>query len=94
MQQSMLTTDDNPYDPFTQWNEWFTFDTSHGYNSAGLVARITISSPELSQADQELAIDQAIDEIVELNISGKHKKVTREVPSETEGVPVLEVVKP
>jgi len=29
----MLTTFDNPYDPFTQFDKWLLFDMEKGYNS-------------------------------------------------------------
>lgn len=79
--ESMLTTVDNPFDPFTQYDEWNRFDTTHGYHSAALLARVLITSEELSEPDQELAIDMAIDEIVKENVSGMHRKVTRSVSS-------------
>lgn len=75
--QYMLTTVDNPFNPFTQWNEWFQWDVSAGYNTSALLARITKSSFELSEPDQALAIQQGIDEIVEENVSGMHRKVAR-----------------
>jgi hypothetical protein len=73
----MLTTVDNPFDPFTQWDEWYSFDTRHGYHTAGLLARIVITSDELSEADQAQAIQLGIEEIVRENVSGMHKKVAR-----------------
>jgi hypothetical protein len=71
----MLTTVDNPYSPYTQWDEWFEYDTSHGYHTNGLLARITITSDELSDADQLLAQEIAIDEIVKEDVLGLYKKV-------------------
>lgn len=53
----MLTTVDNPYNPFTEWNEWYVFDTQKGYNTPAFLARITILSSDLSEADQALAIE-------------------------------------
>lgn len=79
-QQHMLTTVDNPYDPFTQYDEWSAFDEEHGYYTPSLLARIAISSDELSEADQDLAIETAIDEIIEYNVSGMHKKIVVPVP--------------
>lgn len=79
MVESMLTTTDNPFDPFDQFNEWLVYDTLHGHGTLNLLARLTISSPALSTADQLLAIDQAMDEIVEMNVNGLYKKVSREV---------------
>jgi hypothetical protein len=73
----MLTTFDNPYDPFTQWDEWYAWDATAGYCTPGLLARISYSSDEISDADQFLAIQQAIDEIVRENVSGMHRKIQR-----------------
>lgn len=71
----MLTTVDNPFSPFTQFNEWFAFDTIKGYNSSGLLARVTVTSDELSEADQNVALENAIEEIVRENVSGMHRMV-------------------
>lgn len=73
----MLTTVDNPYDPFTQWELWFAWDERAGYHTAGLLARIAKVSPDLSEADQHLAIQDAIDECVEINTLGVLRKVKR-----------------
>lgn len=73
----MLTTFDNPFDPFTQWDEWYAWDLNAGYHTPGLLARISKSSDELAEADQHLAVQQAIDEIVRENVSGMHRKVLR-----------------
>lgn len=74
----MLTTEDNPYDPFTQWDDWFAFDARQGYHTPSYLARVVVTSFEISETDQQLAIEEAIDEIVELNLLGIYKKVTRE----------------
>jgi hypothetical protein len=73
----MLTTVDNPYNPFTRFKEWLTWDTDAGYNSVSFLARIAKSSYELSEADQSQAIADAIDEICRENVSGVHRKVSR-----------------
>jgi hypothetical protein len=72
----MLTTSDNPYDPFTSFDAWLAFDEAQGYFTTSFLARIVRTSDELSEADQSLAIDQAIDEIVEENVLGIYQKVT------------------
>jgi hypothetical protein len=71
----MLTTVDNPYNPFTQFDEWFQFDEAAGYNTTQYLARLTYSSPDLSEADQSVAIENAIDDIVEQNVLGIYRKV-------------------
>ena len=71
----MLTTVDNPFDPWTQWDEWFAWDLNAGYNTPGLLARVSLASTTLSDADQSNAIQMAIEEIVRENVLGVHRKV-------------------
>lgn len=73
----MLTTYDNPFDPFEQWDEWYAWDMRAGYNTPGLLARIALTSEDLSPIDEHRAIQNAIDEIVRENISGMHRKLRR-----------------
>lgn len=75
MDQFMLTTVDNPYNPFTEFEEWLAFDRRSGYNTLEFLARIVTTSPELSDADQERAIEDAMDEIVRENVNGMYRKV-------------------
>lgn len=76
-EEFMLTTKDNPYNPFTQWDDWYGFDVSKGYNTCSYLARIATSSHELSEPDHALALNAAIDEIIDLNILGIYIKVSR-----------------
>ncbi len=76
---SMLTTIDNPYDPFTQWDQWLSFDRQQGYYTCEYLARIANTSTEQSELDQNLEIEEAIDEICKLNILGIYRKVTKDV---------------
>lgn len=72
----MLTTVDNPFNPFTQWREWFAYDENMGHHTCALLARVTITSDELSDVDQEVALQSAIDEVARENVSGVHRKVS------------------
>lgn len=74
----MLTTVDNPYNPFTDFNAWLAFDIRMGYNSAALLARIAMLPEDLPEPYQSMAVQLAIDEIVKENVSGMWKKVSRE----------------
>ena len=89
MAEHMLTTVDNPFNPFTHFDEWYAFDTANGYNTTSFLARIVVSSDELSEADQSLAIEQAIDEIVQENVLGLYRKVASN-ESSSESVDNLE----
>lgn len=75
---SMLTTVDNPYDPFSEFREWLAWDESNGYYTSSFLARIVQISRDTSPADQDLAIELAIDEAVMENPNGMYKKVTQE----------------
>lgn len=77
VEEHMLTTSDNPWNPFTHFNEWYSWDMAHGYNTSGLLARVTKTSTDLSDADFERAIEDAIDEIVKQNVSGVFVKAVR-----------------
>ena len=74
-----LTTIDNPFNPFTQWDEWKSFDEDKGYFTCSYLARIAKTSDELSDVDYELAVEEAINEICELNTLGLYKKVSSSV---------------
>ena len=73
----MLTTVDNPFDPFTRFDEWNEYDISMGYNTSSFLARVAYISDELSEADQALAIQNAINDIVQENVSGMWRNVSR-----------------
>lgn len=74
----MLTTVDNPFDPFTQFEEWNAYDEALGYYTCSYLARFAYTSSELSDADQSLAVESAIDEIVRLHPLGVYKKVEKQ----------------
>jgi hypothetical protein len=71
----MLTTVDNPYDPFTEYDSWAAFDERAGYHTPQFLARIAVTSHDLSDEDQSLAIESAIEEIVQQNVTGMYRKV-------------------
>jgi hypothetical protein len=83
MAEHMLTTVDNPFNPFTQFDEWHAWDTRHGYHTLAYLARIVVTSDELSDADQALATEQAIEEIVRENILGVYRAVEQSEVSRT-----------
>ena len=74
----MLTTVDNPFNPFTQFEEWLQYDTQMGYNTPAFLDRIANVSNDLSQPDQILAVQNAINEIVQENVSGMWRKVSKD----------------
>lgn len=63
----MLSTVDNPYDPRTSWDEWFAYDTTHGYHTCGLVARLCTSTDSLTENLEVEEIEKTIDRILKLD---------------------------
>jgi len=79
MTRVMVTTSDNPFDPFTQFDQWYAYDEDKGYCTCEYLARIAKLSDELSPVDNNLANEEAVDEIVSYNLLGIYKKVTEEI---------------
>ena len=75
----MLTTIDNPFDPFEQFTSWLLFDKEKGYNTCEYLARIAKVSDQLSDKENDDEIERAIDEIILYNPLNIYKKVKREV---------------
>ena len=80
--QSMLTTVDNPFDPFEQFSSWFLFDVEKGYNSCGKLARIANVSESMSETEFNNEIDSAIDKLIKVDFLDIYNKVTKEVPDD------------
>ena len=72
---SMITTVDNPFSPVTHFSEWNAWDTRHGYHTLSYLARVVQTSNELSNADQAVAINDAIDEIISVHDGELYTKV-------------------
>jgi hypothetical protein len=81
MTRHMLTTTDNPFNPFLQFDSWYTYDEQAGYHTTSFLARIARTSPELSDADQDQAMEDAIEDICRENVLGLWRKVPE--PSDT-----------
>lgn len=77
-QQCMLTTIDNPFDPFEQFDSWFLFDVEKGYNSCSYLGRIAKTSDQLTDEENDKEVERAIDEIIKYDFMNIYKKVKRE----------------
>lgn len=79
----MLTTVDNPFNPFDKFDDWARFDESKGYYSCSRLARIAKVSEELTQKEIDEAVENAIDEIVINDPTNLYMKVTQDVADQT-----------
>ena len=84
MYNCMLTTNDNPFNPFEDFNEWFRYDTEKGYNSSSRLMRIAKIEDFMSEEEVEAEIERAIDQIIEHDFLDLFKKVTKEIHYEEE----------
>lgn len=75
--ECMLTTIDNPFDPFEQFTSWFLFDVEKGYNSSSRLARIAKLTDEMTEKEVNEEIERAIDEIIQYDFMSIYKKVRR-----------------
>jgi hypothetical protein len=71
----MVTTEDNPYNYYTEYDDWYRWDTRAGYHTLNLLDRLTRTSDALPPQLELAAITDAIDEILEENVSGNRVKV-------------------
>ena len=78
---AMLTTVDNPFDPRTQFDEWYAYDCARARmndcpDSCSLLDRLAITSPQLSDELNSQIIEDTIDEIVANDPLHEYKKVS------------------
>ena len=74
----MLTTVDNPFDPFDDYDNWRRYDEDHHYpNTNSYLARIVNLTDDMSQKEEDEEIERAIDEIIQYDFLAIYKKVKR-----------------
>lgn len=70
-----LTTSDNPFNPFTQFSQWYLYDMEKGYNSCAYLARIAKLADSLSPQETDDEIERAIDEIIQYDFMNIYIKM-------------------
>ena len=87
MKQCMLTTFDNPYNPFTMFDSWYLYDLESSAKNdvripcCSYVDRLAKTSDQLTDEENALEVERAIDEIIRLDFMNVYKKVCIEEPS-------------
>jgi len=80
MKETALTTIDNPYSPFSQYDEWYNYDLEKGYDCCGYIDRMSLGrldSDSLSEEEENEIIETIIDEIVTTDPTGLFIKVEK-----------------
>ena len=78
----MITTIDNPFDPFEDFAKWYIYDSGKGYNTCGLLALMTHTSDSLIDEVNDYLIEDAIDSIIENDFLHIYKKLVKEIAIE------------
>lgn len=78
-----LSTKDNPFNPITQFDDWYRFDMDKGYSSCSYLARITNSSESNNEASNVDDVESAIDEIIKYDPFDRYIKVVEEVQEDS-----------
>ncbi|MCC8049718.1 MAG: hypothetical protein LIP10_03530 [Clostridiales bacterium] len=74
---TLLTTMDNPYNPFTQFSQWFLYDEGMGYHTCGLIARIARTSDAFSDKENEEEFKRACNEVIKTDFTNKYITLNR-----------------
>lgn len=77
MDKVMLTTIDNPYDPFEQFTNWFLFDVEKGYNTCSRLGRLVQFTDDMTQQEMDAEEERVMDIIIKYDFLDIYKKVTR-----------------
>lgn len=72
---SMLTTEDNPYDPRVDFQAWYAWDVANGYNTCSYLARATTLPDGFPQIYVDYINEQAMDELIALHDGKLYKKL-------------------
>ena len=72
-----ITTIDNPYDPFTEFDKWFDFDVEKGYYTCSKLARLSNVTEDMT--DKELIEEEqrVIDRLIEIDPLDFYKKIKK-----------------
>lgn len=79
-----ITTIDNPFDPIDDFTSWFDFDVEKGYYTCSRLARISKTDENMTQQEEDEAVERAIDRLIELDPLDLYKKVVKEDENETD----------
>ena len=78
MTETMLTTIDNPFNPFEQFVDWYMYDQQKGYNTYSRIARLMPDDDSLSSIEKDRIEDNIIDRMIQHDPLGIYTKVDEE----------------
>lgn len=74
----MLSTIDNPFNPFIHFDEWNQYDMAKGYNTLSYLGRLVDYDDCITEEQRHIAREDAIQNIVDHDPRGIYIKVTKD----------------
>ena len=74
-----LSTADNPFNPLTDFENWYRFDVDKGYNTCGVLARFIETSDQFTDAENAYETERAIDKIVSTDPTNRFIKIKEDL---------------
>ncbi len=78
MKYYMLTTYDNAFDPFNEFEQWYNFDCRKGYNTCEKVYTNGNFREDLTSIEEAKEQNKAIDEVLKNDFQNLYRRVTEE----------------
>ena len=66
----MLTTFDNPYNPFVDFTSWYMYDCEMQYNTCGRLARLADINSEMTEREIDEAKEEAMNFMIKYDLEG------------------------
>ena len=76
--QVNITTIDNPFNPFDEFDSWFMFDIENGYYTSSKLARLVNLDDSMTEKEENEEIERAIDRLIEIDPLDIYKKIVKE----------------
>jgi hypothetical protein len=75
--ECMLSAFDNPFDYFTQFDDWNFYEKEKGTDSCETLARIANVTGDMTQKKIDEEIERAVAEVIKYDFLNPYKKVFR-----------------
>jgi len=74
----MLTTIDNPFNPFVNFDEWYGYDITQGHHTSEYIARLMVDSQLMTDEERTEEYDSAIQWILDNDVLGEYVRITKD----------------
>lgn len=75
----LLSTSDNPWNPFTQYKDWYNYDHLKGYCCEEYLARVADTDINMPASLYQKLVNDAVGKILALNVDYKDPRLPENV---------------